>query len=106
MYRLSDMEEDQEEELVQDEPRGGKEGVQEKGAAEQGKDEEDEDGGITFKVPCTSTPDDRKHSTVHLPVLPISQTVSLPVNEVPSQQQQSIAGHVTLTSTGKLTLHS
>ncbi|XP_016894468.1 trafficking kinesin-binding protein 2 isoform X3 [Cynoglossus semilaevis] len=99
VYRLSDMEEDQEEELVQDEPRGGKEGVQEKGAAEQGKDEEDEDGGITFKVRCTSTPDDRKHSTVHLPVLPISQTVSLPVNEVPSQQQQSIAGHVTLTST-------
>ncbi|CAN9498145.1 unnamed protein product [Ophioblennius macclurei] len=56
VYRLSDMEEDEE-----DEEQGGI-AVLEKGTAECGKeeDEEDEEGGITFKVRCSSTPDERK----------------------------------------------
>ncbi|XP_078022039.1 trafficking kinesin-binding protein 2 isoform X4 [Epinephelus lanceolatus] len=69
VYRLSDMEEDEEDE----EHRG----ALEKGAAERGKEEEDEeeDGGITFKVRCSSTPEerkDRKHSVTPLPVPPPS----------------------------------
>ncbi|XP_029303444.1 trafficking kinesin-binding protein 2 isoform X2 [Cottoperca gobio] len=80
IYRLSDMEEDEEDE----EHRG----VQEKGAAERGKEEEDEEeGGITFKVRCSSTPDerkDRKHSP--LPVPPLSPTLPTPATScsVPS----------------------
>ncbi|KAM9328753.1 trafficking kinesin-binding protein 2 isoform 2-T2 [Pholidichthys leucotaenia] len=56
MYHLSDMEEDEEDEVQ----RGI--AVQEKGAAERGKEEadEEEDGGITFNVRCSSTPDERK----------------------------------------------
>ncbi|XP_042369344.1 trafficking kinesin-binding protein 2 isoform X2 [Plectropomus leopardus] len=70
VYRLSDMEEDEEDE----EHRG----ILEKGAAERGKEEEDEEeeeGGITFKVHCSSTPEerkDRKHSVTPLPVPPPS----------------------------------
>ncbi|XP_032362014.1 trafficking kinesin-binding protein 2 isoform X2 [Etheostoma spectabile] len=71
VYRLSDMEEDEEDE----EHRG----VQEKGAAERGKDEEDEEeGGITFKVRFSSTPDerkDRKQSVTPLPVPLLSPTL-------------------------------
>ncbi|TDG96157.1 hypothetical protein EPR50_G00236710 [Perca flavescens] len=71
VYRLSDMEEDEEDE----EHRG----VQEKGAAERGKEEEDEEeGGITFKVRFSSTPDerkDRKQSVSPLPVPPLSPTL-------------------------------
>ena len=49
VYRLSDMEEDEEDEEYRE--RGS--GAVEKGAAERGKEEEDEEeeeGGITFKV--------------------------------------------------------
>ncbi|XP_031147730.1 trafficking kinesin-binding protein 2 isoform X2 [Sander lucioperca] len=71
VYRLSDMEEDEEDE----EHRG----VKEKGAAERGKEEEDEEeGGITFKVRFSSTPDerkDRKQSVSPLPVPPLSPTL-------------------------------
>ena len=69
------MEEDEE-----DEEHRGK-SVLEKGAAERGKeveDEEEEDGGITFKVRYTSTPEerkDRKHSVSPLPVPPLSPTM-------------------------------
>lgn len=74
VYRLSDMEEDEEDE----EHRGI--GVLEKGAAERGKEEEDdeeEEGGITFKVRFSSTPEerkDRRHSPSPLPVPPLSPT--------------------------------
>ncbi|XP_076580002.1 trafficking kinesin-binding protein 2 isoform X2 [Chaetodon auriga] len=75
VYRLSDMEEDEEDE----EHRGI--GVLEKGAAEQGKEEEDEEeeeGGITFKVRFSSTPEERKdkrHSVSPLHVPPLSPTL-------------------------------
>uniref|UniRef100_A0A673BB66 Trafficking protein, kinesin binding 2 n=2 Tax=Sphaeramia orbicularis TaxID=375764 RepID=A0A673BB66_9TELE len=75
VYRLSDMEEDEEDE----EHRERSFGVLEKGASEQGKDEEDEEeeeGGITFKVRCSSTPDerkDRKHAVS--PVSPLASTL-------------------------------
>uniref|UniRef100_A0A8C4I3G0 Trafficking protein, kinesin binding 2 n=1 Tax=Dicentrarchus labrax TaxID=13489 RepID=A0A8C4I3G0_DICLA len=71
VYRLSDMEEDEE-----DEEHGGT-GALEKGASERGKeaeDEEEEEGGITFKVRVSSTPEerkDRKHSVSPLPVTPL-----------------------------------
>lgn len=75
VYHLSDMEEDEEDEEL----RGP--GVQEKGAAERGKEdeeEEEEEGGITFKVRYTSTPEERKErkQSASLPVLPVSPTVS------------------------------
>ncbi|XP_053725030.1 trafficking kinesin-binding protein 2 isoform X2 [Synchiropus splendidus] len=55
VYRLSDMEEDEEEVEL----RGM--AVLEKGAAERGKDEEEEDeGGIVFNVRYSSTPDERR----------------------------------------------
>lgn len=57
MYHLSDMEEDEEGE----ESNGI--AVLEKGAAERCKEEcnnEEEEGGITFNVCCSSTPEDRK----------------------------------------------
>ncbi|RVE75349.1 hypothetical protein OJAV_G00015690 [Oryzias javanicus] len=56
VYRLSDMEEDEEREDI----RGV--AVLEKGATEQGKEEdyEEEEGGITFRVRCSSTPEERK----------------------------------------------
>ncbi|KAM4560179.1 trafficking kinesin-binding protein 2 isoform 2-T2 [Odontesthes bonariensis] len=55
VYRLSDMEEDEEDEGHR------RTAVLEKGAAEQGKEvDEEEEGGITFKVRCSSTPEDRK----------------------------------------------
>ncbi|XP_068446387.1 trafficking kinesin-binding protein 2 isoform X2 [Clinocottus analis] len=66
VYRLSDMEED-----AEDEEHGG---ILEKGAAERCKeevDEEEEEGGITFKVRVTSTPAerrDRKQTVLPLPV--------------------------------------
>ncbi|XP_022602220.1 trafficking kinesin-binding protein 2-like isoform X2 [Seriola dumerili] len=79
VYRLSDMEEDEEDEEL----RGA--GVLEKGAAERGKeeeeeeeDEEEEEGGITFKVRYTSTPEERKErkqSVSPLPVPPLSPTM-------------------------------
>ncbi|KAG8004613.1 Trafficking kinesin-binding protein 2, partial [Nibea albiflora] len=75
VYRLSDMEEDEEDE----EHRGI--GVLEKGASERGKedeDEEEEEGGITFKVRVSSTPEerkDRKHSVPPLPVPTLSPTL-------------------------------
>ncbi|XP_041638072.1 trafficking kinesin-binding protein 2 isoform X2 [Cheilinus undulatus] len=71
VYRLSDMEEDEEDEELR------RINDIEKGAAERGKDEEDEEEeevGITFKVHCTSTPEDRrdrKLSVSPLPVLPV-----------------------------------
>uniref|UniRef100_A0A8C2WL73 Trafficking kinesin protein 2 n=1 Tax=Cyclopterus lumpus TaxID=8103 RepID=A0A8C2WL73_CYCLU len=70
VYRLSDMEED-----AEDEEHSG---VLEKGAAERGKEDdgdEEEEGGITFKVHFTSTPEerrDRKHLVLPLPVPPLS----------------------------------
>ncbi|XP_038573450.1 trafficking kinesin-binding protein 2 isoform X3 [Micropterus salmoides] len=75
VYRLSDMEEDEEDEEHRET------GVVEKGAAERGKEEEDEEeeeSGITFKVCFSSTPEerkDRKHSVSPLPVPPLSQTL-------------------------------
>ncbi|XP_044200519.1 trafficking kinesin-binding protein 2 isoform X3 [Thunnus albacares] len=77
VYRLSDMEEDEEVEEYRE--RGSS--VLEKGAAERGKEEEDEEeeeGGITFKVRCSSTPEerkDRKHSVSPLPAPPLSPTL-------------------------------
>uniref|UniRef100_A0A3P9LD73 Trafficking protein, kinesin binding 2 n=1 Tax=Oryzias latipes TaxID=8090 RepID=A0A3P9LD73_ORYLA len=56
VYRLCDMEEDEERE----EHRGT--AVLEKGATERGKEEdyEEDEGGITFRVRCSSTPEERK----------------------------------------------
>ncbi|KAM8905223.1 trafficking kinesin-binding protein 2 isoform 2-T2 [Spinachia spinachia] len=74
VYRLSDMEEDEEHT-----------GVLEKGAAERGKDEDEEEGGITFKARFTSTPEerrDRTHSALPVPVRPRSPT--LPASPVAS----------------------
>lgn len=77
VYRLSDMEEDEEDE----EHRGT--GVLEKGASERGKEEEDEEeeeGGITFKVRVSSTPEerkDRKHSVSPLPIPTLSSTLPM-----------------------------
>ncbi|KAM4537812.1 trafficking kinesin-binding protein 2 isoform 1-T1 [Fundulus diaphanus] len=71
VFRLSDMEEDEEGE----EHRGI--AVLEKGTAEKGKeelDEDEEEGGITFNVRCSSTPEDRNHSAAprtHTPLPPM-----------------------------------
>nr|XP_040029982.1 trafficking kinesin-binding protein 2 isoform X2 [Gasterosteus aculeatus aculeatus] len=79
VYRLSDMEEDEEHT-----------GVLEKGSAEPGKeeDEDEEEGGITFKARFTSTPEDRRdrtHSALPLPVRPRSPTrPASPVAHPPS----------------------
>lgn len=80
VYRLSDMEEDEEDEEYKE--RGS--GAVEKGAAERGKEEEDEEeeeGGITFHVRCSSTPEERKErklSVSPLPVPPLSSSSPLP----------------------------
>ncbi|XP_062236243.1 trafficking kinesin-binding protein 2 isoform X2 [Platichthys flesus] len=98
VYRLSDMEEDEE-----DEEHRGK-SVLEKGAAEQGKeveDEEEDDGGITFKVRYTSTPEerkDRKRSVSPLPVPPLSPTMATSPSLVQSDICLTPALHVTATS--------
>ncbi|XP_077957659.1 trafficking kinesin-binding protein 2 isoform X6 [Gasterosteus aculeatus] len=79
VYRLSDMEEDEEHT-----------GVLEKGSAEPGKeeDEDEEEDGITFKARFTSTPEDRRdrtHSALPLPVRPRSPTrPASPVAHPPS----------------------
>ncbi|XP_034533486.1 trafficking kinesin-binding protein 2 isoform X2 [Notolabrus celidotus] len=108
VYRLSDMEEDEEDEELK------RIGDVEKGAAERGKEdeeEEEEEGGITFKVHCTSTPEERrerKQSVSPLPVpllspgTPASSSsvrsdLRLPpaashVTEKPSQSAHSIPG--------------
>lgn len=68
VHQLSDMEEDEE-------SAGRGSSVLEKGATEQGKEEEEDDEGITFKVRCASTPDERrerKQSVSPLPVSPLS----------------------------------
>ncbi|XP_068165161.1 trafficking kinesin-binding protein 2 isoform X3 [Antennarius striatus] len=84
VYRLSDMEEDEEE---------GHRGISvlEKGAAERGKedeDEEEEEGGITFKVRVSSTPEERKERKHPVspvtPTLPGATTSSSSVAEVQS----------------------
>ncbi|KAM6893494.1 LOW QUALITY PROTEIN: trafficking kinesin-binding protein 2 [Xenentodon cancila] len=87
MYRLSDMEEDEE-----SEEHGGIP-VLEKGAAEQRSrdDEDEEEGGITFKVHCSSTPEerkDRKHSVAVLPTPPLSPMMQKPAG-IPSAPVQS-----------------
>lgn len=68
LYRLSDTEED--------EDNGERSfSVPEKGVAERGKegrDEEEEEGGITFKVRCSSTPDERKDGKLSVSTLPVS----------------------------------
>ncbi|XP_051915137.1 trafficking kinesin-binding protein 2 isoform X2 [Hippocampus zosterae] len=71
VYRLNDMEEDEE-----DEARRQREaGVLEKGAAERGKEEDEEEVGIVFNVRCSSTPEQKKDgklSDAPLPVAPRS----------------------------------
>ncbi|XP_044044106.1 trafficking kinesin-binding protein 2 isoform X2 [Siniperca chuatsi] len=97
VYRLSDMEEDEEDE----EHRGI--GVLEKGAAEQGKEEEEEEveeSGITFKVRFSSTPEerkDRKHSVSPLPVPPLSPT--LPTSPGTPTTSSSVRSDLCLTPT-------
>uniref|UniRef100_A0A3Q2YZS2 Trafficking protein, kinesin binding 2 n=1 Tax=Hippocampus comes TaxID=109280 RepID=A0A3Q2YZS2_HIPCM len=56
VYRLNDMEEDEEDEARREREAG----VLEKGAAERGKEEDEEEVGIVFKVRCSSTPDQKK----------------------------------------------
>ncbi|MEQ2194767.1 hypothetical protein XENOCAPTIV_002668 [Xenoophorus captivus] len=59
VFQLADMEEDEEGEEHRGIP------VLEKGTTEKGKeelDEEEEEGGITFNVRCSSTPEERNHS--------------------------------------------
>ncbi|XP_019958905.1 trafficking kinesin-binding protein 2 isoform X2 [Paralichthys olivaceus] len=100
VYRLSDMEEDEE-----DEEHGGT-SVLEKGTAERGKevedeDEDEDDGGITFKVRYTSTPEerkDRKHSVPPLPVPPLSPTMATSSSLVRSDICLTPALHVAGTS--------
>ncbi|XP_054479869.1 trafficking kinesin-binding protein 2 isoform X2 [Anoplopoma fimbria] len=93
VYRLSDMEEDEENEKHK--------GVLEKGTAERGKEEDDdeeEEGGITFKVRFTSTPEerrDRKHSVLPLPVSPLSPT--LPASPETPATSSSVRADVCLT---------
>ncbi|KAM9334288.1 trafficking kinesin-binding protein 2 isoform 2-T2 [Symphorus nematophorus] len=91
VYRLSDMEEDEEDEEL----RGI--GVLEKGASERGKEEEDEEeeeGGITFNVRVSSTPEerkDKKNSAMPLPVSPLSPTLStLPGTPASSSSVSSV----------------
>lgn len=71
-YRLNDMEEDEEDEARREREAG----VLEKGAAERGKEEdEEEEVGIVFNVRCSSTPDQKKDgklSEAPLPVAPLS----------------------------------
>lgn len=87
VYRLSDMEEDEEHT-----------GVLEKGSAEPGKeeDEDEEEGGITFKARFTSTPEDRRdrtHSALPLPVRPRSPTrPASPVAHPPSSTGRADLG--------------
>nr|XP_057908527.1 trafficking kinesin-binding protein 2 isoform X2 [Doryrhamphus excisus] len=77
VYHLTDMEEDEEYEAMGEKEEAG---VLEKGAAERGKDEEEEEeGGIVFKVHCSSTPGekkDRKQSTACRPAAPLSPCVA------------------------------
>ncbi|XP_007577769.1 trafficking kinesin-binding protein 2 isoform X1 [Poecilia formosa] len=64
MFQLSDMEEDEEAEEHRETA------ALEKGTAEKGKeelDEEEEECGITFNVRCSSTPEDRNHPVAPLP---------------------------------------
>ncbi|XP_072322109.1 trafficking kinesin-binding protein 2 isoform X2 [Eucyclogobius newberryi] len=96
VYHFSDMEEDE------DNDRRSL-SVLEKGATEQGKDEEEDEEGITFKVRCASTPDERRErnlSVSPLPVPPLSPnppstpkatTISTAVHvQAESQSAQSI----------------
>nr|XP_061802815.1 trafficking kinesin-binding protein 2-like [Nerophis lumbriciformis] len=90
VYRLNDMEEDGEDEVH----REGEGVVLEKGAAERGKEEDEEEAGIVFKVRCSSTPEekkDRKHSAAPLLVTPLSPTepLSIPVSETSSPPSHS-----------------
>lgn len=88
LYRLSDMEEDEESD------EDGRISVLEKGAAEQRNehdDEEEEEGGITFKVHCSSTPEERKerkHPVALLPTPPLSPAM-LKSTGTPSTSVQS-----------------
>ncbi|XP_070711591.1 trafficking kinesin-binding protein 2 [Pempheris klunzingeri] len=95
VYRLSDMEEDEEGEEQKEI------GALEKGATERGKaeeDDEEEEGGITFKVCFSSTPEerkDRKHSVSPLPVPPLSP--SLPTSPGTPATSSSVRSDLCLT---------
>lgn len=83
VYRLSDMEEDEEDEEYRE--RGS--GAVEKGAAERGKEEEDEEeeeGGITFKVRYSSTPEERKERKLSVSPLPVPPLSSSPLPGTPA----------------------
>lgn len=104
----------------EDEAKNAERSFQEKGARERGKNEEedDDDSGITFKVRCTSTPDERKDRKLPVPPLPVltlspnlpSSTLKGPtttVSNVASENQsdQCIPGTsgATVQSNGKTT---
>lgn len=89
VYRLSDMEEDDQEEEEEQEGVG----ILEKGASERGKDEEDEEGGITFKVRVSSTPDERRDrkGSPPAPPPPSPPSPSLPAEKFSPSQDQSQA---------------
>lgn len=74
VYHLSDMEEDEEDEELREIA------ALEKGTAEQGKaeeDEEEEEGGITFNVHSSSTPEERKDRKVSSrPLPPVSPSLA------------------------------
>lgn len=83
VYHLSDMEEDED-------GAGRSLSILEKGATEQGKEEEEEDEGIMFKVRCTSTPDERKERKLSVPPLPPSP--NLPT--APKATTTTTASHI------------
>ncbi|KAF6719584.1 Trafficking kinesin-binding protein 2 [Oryzias melastigma] len=92
VYRLSDMEEDEERE----DHRGV--AVLEKGATEQGKEEdyEEEEGGITFRVRCSSTPEEKKDRKFSgAPLLSPPVTPTLPGSSSIRSDIGTTARHVT-----------
>ncbi|XP_061539202.1 LOW QUALITY PROTEIN: trafficking kinesin-binding protein 2 [Phycodurus eques] len=97
VYRLKDMEEDEE-----DEAHGeGEAGVLEKGAAERGKEEDEEEGGIIFQVRCSSTPEkkDVKLSAAPIPVASLSTARPLSVSVAETCGQSSRSGPNVSTTT-------
>ncbi|XP_077439638.1 trafficking kinesin-binding protein 2 [Vanacampus margaritifer] len=87
-YRLNDMEEDAED----DAHREREAGVLEKGAAERGKEEDEEEGGIVFKVRCSSTPEEKKNRKLldtPLPAAPLSPSLSAAAPKTSGSSSQS-----------------
>ncbi|XP_061692926.1 trafficking kinesin-binding protein 2 isoform X2 [Syngnathoides biaculeatus] len=95
VYCLKDMEEDEEDEARAE----GEAGVMEKGAAERGKEEDEDEGGIVFQVRCSSTPEEKKDGKLSAAPLPIASLLTARPPSIAETRGQSSHSSLNVSTT-------